>query len=247
MINTAGPLVPEGSLDNRLMGANSLLPFVVGEAHLQSGGSQFLHVTSAAVQGGGCLDETERMSPLSPYAVSNALGEKSFHLLPKSRLQVARYRSTTAQRPTRLKPLRLSALARSHYTIAASPETDPSPQVHVNNVVETITFLATLRMSSPAVALHPWEGLATTSILKCLGGKAPRTAPRALARTAWSILKAYARTKPEQIGPASCSEMLLFGQRQSHVWLSSAGWSPVTSIADWTDLAQNCASRQLAN
>ncbi|MEI2821699.1 MAG: NAD-dependent epimerase/dehydratase family protein [Marmoricola sp.] len=75
LINAAGMAAATSTDNSALLGANSALPYFLGRAAEVAGVPRFIHVSSAAVQGRGVLNEGKAMDPVSRYGFSKACGE----------------------------------------------------------------------------------------------------------------------------------------------------------------------------
>ena len=237
LVNAAG-LATAASTDlDALVGANALLPLFLLKAAESVGVQRLVHISTAAVQGRGNLDESERMRPESPYAFSKAWGEALIRQDPK--VEVIRYRPTSVQGPSRPVTQRLARLARAPYAAVAAPGDDPTPQVPVDSVADAVMHLTDLRNQPPTVVLHPWTGTTTRSFLADLGGREVRLLPRGLGRAAVASAFAAEATRGGSGAQARRLEMLLFGQQQEAGWLDGRLQQP---HPDWVrDCGVICA------
>ncbi|WP_349826734.1 NAD-dependent epimerase/dehydratase family protein [Brevibacterium litoralis] len=231
VVNAAGLATPTGGADDGLYGANALLPSLLSRVSDEVG-ARFVHVSTAAVQGRArVLDESTTVHPFSPYSASKALGERMVLAHPGHVV----FRPTSVQGAERRVTASLRRIARSRLASVASPGTDPTPQVHVDNVADAIAFTALSEDPPPAIVLQPADGLTTASLLEILGGHRPIRVPRVFARGVVAGLFGAGRIAPRFTGIARRVEMLWFGQDQAPGWLDGR-WEPVVGRAEWEAL-----------
>ena len=220
LVNAAGMALATSNELSPLLGANAILPLFLARAAAVAGVSRFVHVSSAAVQGRGRLDESDRLDPDNHYALSKALGE----LLPRTEAQVETvvYRPTSVQGPNRPVTRQLMRLGGVTLRRRSSTGRRPQPrQIPVQRVGEAVRLLVGSTTPLPGVVLHPWEGATTRSVMTDLGGKEPRTANRRAAERAVAAAYAVGRNLGGQRANARRLELLLFGQVQTDLgWLS---------------------------
>lgn len=218
LVNAAGIATASSGDLSALLSANAILPLFLARAAALAGVSRLIHVSSAAVQGRGTLDETERMAPENHYALSKALGEAL--LEREAGVDIVRYRPTSVHGPSRSVTRALLRVAESPLAAVAAPGDDPSPQMPVHRAAEAISLLVDPAESPPRIVLHPWEGPTTRSVLNDLGGREPREVDRVAARRA--VESAYVASKgiPWMRANARRLDLMLFGQDQAHGWLS---------------------------
>jgi UDP-glucose 4-epimerase len=236
VVNCAGIAMPGADASPLLYGTNALLPVVAREACSRAGVSRFIHVSSAAVQG-DCeiLDETEDVTPLTPYARSKAAGERL--LLRGNREGVTIFRATSVHGSSRIITARLARLARSPLSSVAGSGEWASPQVLVQNVGSAIAHLAVCSNAPPAIVLQPSEGQTAESVLRVLGlGREPHHLPEHLAHAVLAAA-ALATFNPRLSAARRRLHMLWFGQRQTVGWLSSQGFAPPAGADAWSRLA----------
>lgn len=235
VINAAG-LPDADSIDSRALdGANGLLPGVIGAAARTAGISRFVHVSSAAVQGTRYLDESSTIEPLSVYARSKAMGEKTAIAYGPSETVI--YRPPGVHGQSRKTTKRLARLARSPLAVVASPGTQATPQALAENVGDAIAFLSVSPGPLPAYVIHPSEGLTTASLLDLLGGRPPRHLPKGLVPGTRLLLRLMAQV-PFLAGAARRVQVLLVGQTQSGSWLTLNGWKAPYGLDRWRRLGE---------
>lgn len=237
VINAAGLAHPGAAASPRLYGANAVLPALVARACAVAAVERLVHVSSAAVQGTGRLDETPTVRPLSPYAHSKALGERL--LLGVSEPAVIIYRPTSVHGPARRLTRRLTEFARSRLSCVAGDGTSPTPQVLVTDVATTVAHLALGRGAVPRIVLQPHGGLTTATLLRLLGGREPTRVPARVARGALGGAYLLAGGLPRGRAQARRLEMVLFGQRQEPGWLTGSGLVPELDVDAWRRLGDS--------
>lgn len=231
VINAAGlNHTPAGNFD-ALYGANALLPALLATC-CQAGGTRFVHVSSAAVQGRRpVLDESLDVAPFTPYSASKTLGEAA--VLSRSTATV--FRPASVQGPEREVTNSLRRLARSRLASVAGSGSGPTPQSHVDNVADAIAFAA-LADAPPRVVLQPSDGLSAAELLRVLGGHEPIRLPRSACRLLVAILFLLAKASPKLAGHARRLELLWFGQAQASSWLEGR-WNAPVGYQGWEELA----------
>lgn len=190
IVNAAGLAHPTSPPTAELYGANALMPLVAAIAADQAGCSRFIHVSSAAVQGEGVLDETGRLEPLTPYGRSKALGEKWLGNFDSSFVTIVR--PTSVHGPGRAVTSAVRRIASSPVAFVRAPGTLPTQQTHVSTVANFIAKLAEEVQRQP-VHLTPDENFTTSSFLHTISGKEPKRVP------SWIVsacLAAIAKTEP---------------------------------------------------
>ena len=219
LVNAAGLATATSTDLSSLMGANAMLPRFLARAATLAGVTRLVHISSAAVQGRGTLDEGERLRPDNRYALSKALGEALLRDTPA--MEVIRYRPTSVQGPQRDVTRTLMRLAESPLASVATPGDDPSPQIPRAQVAHAVGLLADLSRRPPEVVLHPWGGATTRSVLMDLGGKEPRAVNRVAADQAVALAYAASRGMAGLRAHARRLDMMIFGQPQVDGWLST--------------------------
>jgi nucleoside-diphosphate-sugar epimerase len=242
VVNCAGIANPGAVASPALYGANALVPILLWEACRRADVARFVHVSSAAVQGDReILDESEAVSPLTPYATSKAAGER---LLRASNPQgVTIIRPTSVHGHDRPLTARLARFARSRFSSVAGSGDRTSPQVLVQNVGSAVARLASCADVPPPIVLQPAEGQTVRSVLRVLGlGREPRHVPEYLAR---AVLAAtgVASSDPRLASARRRLQILWFGQGQSAGWLASQGFTPPAGADGWVTLAAALAER----
>lgn len=242
VINCAG--VSDASAINQaaLTGANSVVPGVIGAAAVEAGVQRFVHVSSAAVQGRvNILDDSEEVTPFSPYSRSKIDGELAARTWGPSCTVV--YRPPGVHGACRKTTRSIARLARSPLSSVAAPGTANSPQALIENVADLISFLASTSEQPPAVVTHPSEGLSTRTLMLALGGKEPVIIPRLLATTLVALANRGGHS-PRLAATARRLEVLWLGQDQSSSWAIESGWRPKADIDHWFRLGAELRERQ---
>lgn len=233
VVNCAGMAAPTQGLTDELVGANALLPAVLAAGIARGrAGVRLIHVSSAAVQGWGILDETPRVSPWSAYSQSKAWGEQ---VLSRSAIPVTIYRPASVHGPGRPLTISLARFAASAFSCVAGSGNGRSPVSHVANVADGITFVAECP-DFPEIVLHPSDGLSCAELLRVLGGREPRRIPRVVARTAVRMLALLGGRSSTPAALSRRLEVTWFGQEDRAEWLRSAGWTPIATSDEWRAL-----------
>jgi UDP-glucose 4-epimerase len=244
VVNCAGIADPGAETSRTLYGANALMPIVVREACFRAGVGRFVHVSSAAVQGDrDILDETEDVSPLTPYARSKAAGERL--LLRGNREGLIVFRPTSVHGSARTVTVRLARFARSPLSSVAGSGEWPSPQVLVQNVASAVAYLVVCSDAPPSVVIQPSEGQTAASVLRVLSlGFEPHHLPEHIAHAGLAAA-AVAKSNVRLSAARRRLQMVWFGQRQTVGWLSSQGFSPPAGADAWSTLAAELSRRDL--
>jgi UDP-glucose 4-epimerase len=235
VVNAAGVANPASLSTPALYGANSLLPVLLAQACALVGVGRLIHVSSAAVQGEGVLDETTRTSPFSPYSRSRALGERL--LLAEPDIDKVVFRPTSVHGTGRAVTRSLIRFARSPLGCTAGDGSAPTPQVLVEDVADAVTRLALTRGPLPPIVLQPHNGMTTGLLLRLLGGREPRHVPHHLARLGVGGVRAVTKLSLRTQAHARRIDMLLFGRRQVDGWLAEQGAIPTLRPDAWQRLA----------
>lgn len=219
VVNAAGLASPDSRDTDQLFGANALLPAIIAEAARVAGVDRLLHVSSVAALGRDtALHDRPETSPFSPYSESKALGEEAL-LGARSfaPLKVCVVRATSVHGPGRATTAKLQRLARSPLASVASPGDQPSPVSSVYGLADFVVDLGQAADSPPPIALQPWEGATTTSVLTIAsGGRQPRVLPNRLCRAAMAIGKLVSSLLGGRLdGLVRRVELMWFGQEQS--------------------------------
>ena len=216
VVNAAGLASPDSRDTDPLFGANALLPVIIAEAAREAGVSRLLHLSSVAALGRDApLHDRPETHPFSPYSASKALGEE---VLLNTRsftpLAVCVVRATSVHGPGRPTTAKLQRLARSPLASVASPGDQPSPVSSIYGLAAFVVDLGQSAGSLPPIALQPWEGATTTSVLTIAsGGRRPRVIPRRLCRAAVTIARAVSSLAGGRFdGPVRRLELMWFGQ-----------------------------------
>lgn len=235
VVNAAGN--PDASSTDReaLLGANGILPAVVGAAAQLASVPRFVHVSSAVVQGRlPELDSSDRYDAFSAYARSKVLGE--LNALDSGPKGTVVYRPPSVHARDRRVTKGIRRLADSPLASVAGDGTRPSPQALVENVASALAFLALCQATPPPIVHHPSENLTTAMVMQLLGQRSPAHLPQPAARALTRALRAVG-TRNARIAPqARRVEMLWFGQAQAPSWLEEAGWVPPAGHERWKQL-----------
>lgn len=239
VVNAAGMAAPSSSDVEALVAANAALPLLVLHACARLGVRRFVQVSSAAVQGRRpVLDDTWNHDPVSHYARSKALGET---LIRDSGLQGwTIYRPGGVHGTTRPVTASVARVARSPLSMVVGAG-EPTPQALVANVGDAIAFLATCEPPPPPVVTHPSEGVTTSSVLRDLGGRAPRTLPSAVGMPVLTLAHRLGRVASPAAALSRRLDTLWMGQRQAPSWLTAAGWCAPVPVTGWVELGRRLA------
>ena len=228
----------------RLIGANATSALTTFRAAVQAHVKRVILISSAVVQGDvPQLDSTEITRPLTPYAVSKAIGE-SWLLQEKSgETQLCVYRPPSVHGPDRRITKALARIARSGLACVGGDGSSPTPQILISSAASAITFIATHHQTPPSIVAHPWEGLTCRSLLRVLGGREPHQVPMPVAAAVLGSIRVSGRVMPPVMPHYRRLELLLLGQRVAPSWLTESGWRAPTNYADWEELAAQIAFR----
>lgn len=241
VVNAAGIATAESMNIRALFGANALLPGVIAHLCHRGGGIRLIHLSSAAVQGRGTLDESARVDPFSPYSRSKAFGEAM--VMAQSREHSVLYRPTSVHGVDRSVTKTLGRFARGPLSSVAGDGNRPTPQVLVGSVADATMLLAEAA-APPQIALHPWEGMTTARLLRILSrGTQPKQIPDSLAKATLASTFALGRLRPQLLAQARRLEMLWFGQSQSSTWFQQQGWTGSEEAA-WERLALQLSANE---
>lgn len=228
-----------------LFGANAALPGVAAAAALSAGARRFVHVSSAAVQGGvDRLDATETTQAFSPYARSKIEGELAVQEAPHPSSTVI-FRPPSVHSAERRVTRGIRVLASSPLASVVGAGDAPTPQAHIDNVAAAVAELALTPAQPPSVVIHPWEGWTTGQLMRAFGsGREPLHIPTRLGPALRGLLRFAARA--DRLAPnARRVEMMWFGQQQDESWLTQAGWRPPVSRDEWTTMIEHMNRRSL--
>lgn len=243
VINCAGEPDASSQDQRRLLGANALLPGVIGAAARSAAVSRYVHVSSAVVQGRAkMLDSSMHFDAFSTYARSKMLGELQAREFGPDETSV--YRPPSVHASSRRVTRGVTWLATSRFASVAAPADSPTPQALIANVADAIRFLGTTDRTLPPVVHHPSEHLTTGLLLELLGGHKPTVLPRGVARTAVRSLEMAGHAVKPLAPHARRIEMLWFGQGQAESWLEEQGWCPVADHEAWESLGQMMRNRE---
>lgn len=190
VVNCAGLARPAAPLTAQLLGANALLPLVLHRA-ASGAGADYVHVSSAAVQG-RCrhLDESRDLRPRTPYERSKALGEQVlWHAGIQGGCRV--FRATSVQGLGRAMTSALMRYANLPVVPVVGSGTQPLPLSLLANTAAAIAFAATV-LSGAKTVLGPWEGMTVGRLIdECGAGspviRIPRAPVSSVLDWAWSI------------------------------------------------------------
>lgn len=234
IVNAAGIASPNSNANASLLGANALLPAMIARACHQNEMDAFIHISSAAVQGDGLLDETPSYRPFSPYSFSKALGELA------AREEFNRtiiFRPTSVHGWNRKHTQLLIKLAERNLLPVARPGTGDTPQVLVQNVAQAVSYLLRYNKLAPSIVLSPWEGFSTASFVELLsGGRRPIHMPPTIPNLLISGLKGFEPNLVTAVALRRRITLLCFGQQQRKGWLDEQGWVPPHGREDWIDM-----------
>tara|TARA_R110002020_G_scaffold151687_2_gene328786 strand:- start:5393 stop:6376 length:984 start_codon:yes stop_codon:yes gene_type:complete len=225
VINAAGIAEPRAARSARLLGANGLLPTVVGLAADAAGADRYLHISSAAVQGRRpILDESPSVSPFSPYSLSKAIGEQALlSCIDQMKIPTVIVRATSVQGVGRETTVRLQSISRSVLASVARPGSQPSAVSSIAELVRLVVDLGEMEGAMPQIVLQPWEGLSVTQVLVACSGRDPVRLPRWICRMTIAAGYGAGRVLPRIRGRVRQLEMMWLGQRQVDGWASARG------------------------
>jgi UDP-glucose 4-epimerase len=243
VVNAAGVSSAVVQASQELYGANTLLPLLVARACSVAGVNRFIHLSTAAVQGSGRLDETERTAPFSPYSESKALAERL--LLREAAVEQVIFRPTSVHGPDRAMTRSLIRLARSGVSSVAGAGVEPTPQVLVEDVAAAVRHLIVGGSAPrPRIVLQPRTGMTTGLLLRLLGGREPTHLPFPVAHAVLGAVRALGPLSNRLRVQARRLELLWFGQRQVPGWLATNGLVSAVDRAAWERLPLRvCSTR----
>jgi hypothetical protein len=229
---------------NRLIGANATSVLTTFRAAVAAHVKRVVFISSAVVQGDlPQLNSAETTRPLTPYAVSKAMGE-SWLLQEKSEeTQLCIYRPPSVHASGRRITKALARIARSNLACVGGDGSSPTPQVLISSATSAISFLASTDQTPPSIVAHPWEGLTCRSLLRALGGREPHQVPMPVISAALGSIRASGRIVPSVMPYYRRLDLLLLGQRVAPSWLSESGWLTPTRYTDWEELGAQLAFR----
>lgn len=229
VVNAAGVAQPGSSADERLYGANALLPLVVRDAAREAGAGRLIHLSSVAAQGRmAVLDESPSTNPFSPYSASKALGESGLLAVGHSggeTFETVIIRATSVQGDTRPTTIALRQLARSRAASVAGSGDAPTVVSSIDGLVEFVEYVGSYEPAPPAIVIQPWEGASCASVLRAAGGREPLHLPSGLARLLVATVALLGRVLPKFASLARRLELMWFGQRQVGGWAEAAGFT----------------------
>lgn len=228
IVNAAGLAAPDAPSGEALFGANALLPAVLAAAAAHAGAGRFVHVSSAAVQGRrAVLDESAETEAFSPYSRSKALGERVLLQLVEqgddASPEIVIVRATSVHGAGRPTTARLRRIAASPLSSVAAPGDHPSVVSSIDGLSEFVSLIARFPSDVPTIVLQPWEGLATSDVLRNAGDRRPRRIPASAARALIALGYLASAVLPRFRGPTRRLEVMWFGQAQDASWSKSMG------------------------
>jgi dTDP-4-dehydrorhamnose reductase len=223
VVNTAGIADSGARQSSNLIGANSLLPVIVALAAVRAEVPRMVHLSSAAVQGRSrTLDDSQSLSPFSPYSRSKALAERALWILQNSlsvtheSTSVVILRATSIYAINRETSATLERVARSPLASVAAPGDQPSPVASLDGLLATIVEVGTQPECPPPIVLQASEGATVTSVLSGISGRAPKVLPiclcKAILRVAWALSRVAG---PRWISRVRQLELMWLGQEQT--------------------------------
>ena len=241
VINAAGVAQATAQVSPALYGANGLLPLVIARACALARVRRFIHLSSAAVQAEGVLDETDRCVAHTPYARSRVLGERL--LLGFDGVETVVFRPTSVHGPRREMTRSLVRFASSPVSLVAGDGSAPTPQVLVAEVAACVAHVASAIETVPPIVLQPHNGMTTGSLLRILGNREPRHLTSPVARVLHRGVLAAGKHSARAAAYANRMDVLLFGRRQVPGWLAENGWVTALRPDLWADLRAQCGGR----
>jgi len=239
VINAAGSADADGIDRQELWSANVVLPAIVAEAAAEAGVSRMVHISTAAVQGPGPVDESTRVAPFSAYSRSKA--EAEAHLLERSSgPTIVIYRATSVMGPGRLTTQRLSK--RCSGRVPAVTGCTQLPLALLDNVGDAAVFLATVT-GPPRIATHPWEGVTVCDVVRWSGGRL-QPIPRIVRRIGVGTLRRAAGIRPSLQGAVARASLFLEGQEIRASALIEGGWVPPVPKSAFAELFEPKASSE---
>lgn len=237
VVNAAGLASPDSLGGEKLFGANSLLPVVLLRAARLANVARFVHLSSAAVQGGReTLDETPATKAFSPYSRSKALGERAvldtLARCAPGQTEVVILRATSVQGKGRPTTNQLQRLARSPLASVARPGQSPTVVSSLRGLTEFVFTVGSFSVSIPTIVLQPWEGMTTSSVLESAGGKLPKQLPALVCRIAIDVGYIIGAVFPPLIGLVRRVELMWFGQAQDAAWAKSLNLESNSYVGD---------------
>ncbi|BDZ39230.1 NAD-dependent epimerase/dehydratase family protein [Microbacterium suwonense] len=221
VVNAAGMAAPDSAADERLYGANTLLPAVVAEAAARAGVKRVIHLSSAAVQGRRPeLDASSEVAPFSPYSHSKALGERVLLAIAARDLspRVIILRATSVQGQGRRTTEQLIKLAHSPLASVAASGSAQSVVSSVARLAATVVDVGATSKEVPGIVLQPWEGMSVRRVLEAASGRAPKSLPAWLCRFIVTGGFFIGRVVPRLSGLSRRVEVMWFGQQQDPGW-----------------------------
>jgi len=214
VVNAAGLAAPRSNSAASLFASNVVLPVVVARAAHEAGVSRFVHVSSAAVQGGArVLDETWQLRPLSAYATSKADGELALRELnERIAPEVVVFRAVSVLDAARSSTQRLVQL----YGLPTAPvfgsgsQSMPVTTLGATAVAVVECCTAT---SLAGVLLHPSHGVTAQSLAESLRAERTRLARVPSGPATLGFLR-WASRRPAIAGFIRLVELLAVGQDQ---------------------------------
>lgn len=243
VVNAAGVARPASTDIPHLLGGNGVLPLVVAIAADSAHVPRVIHVSSAAVQGSrNPLDESECHAPFSPYSLSKSIGERLLTL--RQRLlepEIVIYRPASVVSSMRPMTNTLVGLARFPILPSSSRGDVPLPLVLLENVGQAVVALAEAA-TPPAIALHPTEGITLARFLDLVGAE---TRIVSVPPSVSDFVVLVGKWIGRRWCPAGVInrrvQLLLQGQGQNAVALTSLGFQPIVGIEGYIALREELA------
>lgn len=220
----AGLATPDSALTDELIGANSLLPVLVGKAADLAGVRRFAHISSASVQGRrAALTEGHDVNPFSAYSRSKALGELALdYAANRLTTEVVIIRATSVQGFGRHTTSSLRRVARSSLASVAGTGDGPSAVSSAQGLAEFGLAVGDSVVRVPRIVLQPWEGMSAAEVLTVAGARPPRHLPRWLCRAAVAgSYRASSCLAGRFHGAVRRIEAMWFGQEVDAAWARS--------------------------
>lgn len=215
VVNAAGAASPDGTGEETIYGANSLLPAIIAAASIEANVGRLIHLSSAAVQGRSkVIDSSTAVFPFSHYSYSKALGERALLAFLESNpeMDISIVRATSVQGTGRPTTEKLQRLAQTPLASVASPGSQPSVVSSVTALCEFIQLIGEYRNTRAVIQVQPWERLNVVEVLSLSGGRKPTMLPRFLCQILINVGYLLGTFLPRITGITRRVEMMWFGQ-----------------------------------
>ena len=224
VVNCAGAAMPDSTDWRVLWRSNVLIPLVLA-AVLEKSGGRLVHVSSASVQGRiQTLDETPKLAPLSPYALSKAIAEEQLRNTVLSEIgRLTIYRPTSVHGEHREQTMRLRRLAASQVAFQIGSGEQPLPLASIGNVGRAIVHLTQDESAAGLIVLHPDEGWTQGELLGTVSDRPVRKLPPSTGRLFSTAFEIGSRI-PALSGRIRRVELMLKGQAISAQVLQQSGF-----------------------